>query len=170
MCLLRRKLAFRKNLERLDHLDFSKKSKISPEENQFLVCHSGKSICFVWTKMFPIDGHIRIRSKSLTRSWLAIWPFERGSDLKLEYTTSDHCAGADFTIKMDCAPNVNIFCELQAVHDTGYFSGQISPEDDWQQVSFLHVIHCYVQVFDNFPTPFHQSLANFKDVLKTMTK
>ena len=35
---------------------------------------------------------------------------------------------------MDCAPNVNIFRELQVVHDTGYFSGQISPEEDWQQV------------------------------------
>jgi len=31
-------------------------------------------------------------------------------------------------------PNVNIFKELQVVHDTGYFSGQISPDDDWQQV------------------------------------
>ena len=35
---------------------------------------------------------------------------------------------------MDCAPNVNIFRELQAIHDTGYFSGHVSPEDDWQQV------------------------------------
>ena len=36
--------------------------------------------------------------------------------------------------KMDCAPNVNIFSELQVVHDTGYFSSQVSPEEDWQQV------------------------------------
>ena len=36
--------------------------------------------------------------------------------------------------KMDCAPNVNIFRELQTVHDTGYFSGHVSPEEDWQQV------------------------------------
>ena len=35
---------------------------------------------------------------------------------------------------MDCAPNVNIFRELQVVHDTGYFSSQVSPEEDWQQV------------------------------------
>ena len=35
---------------------------------------------------------------------------------------------------MDCAPNVNIFRELQTVHDTGYFSGHVSPEEDWQQV------------------------------------
>eukprot|EP00094_Tigriopus_californicus_P014344 TCALIF_13910-PA protein Name:"Similar to Klf6 Krueppel-like factor 6 (Mus musculus)" AED:0.29 eAED:0.29 QI:62/0/0/1/0.66/0.25/4/0/230 len=34
---------------------------------------------------------------------------------------------------MDCAPNVNIFRELQVVHDTGYFSSQVSPEEDWQQ-------------------------------------
>jgi len=37
---------------------------------------------------------------------------------------------------MDSAPNVNIFCELQAVHDTGYFSSQISPEEDWQQTCY----------------------------------
>jgi len=36
---------------------------------------------------------------------------------------------------MDCAPNINIFRELQVVLDTGYFSGQISPEEDWQQVN-----------------------------------
>ncbi len=35
---------------------------------------------------------------------------------------------------MDCAPNVSIFRELQVVHDTGYFSSQVSPEEDWQQV------------------------------------
>ena len=35
---------------------------------------------------------------------------------------------------MDCAPNVNIFRELQVVHDTGYFSSHVSPEEDWQQV------------------------------------
>ena len=35
---------------------------------------------------------------------------------------------------MDCAPNVNIFRELQVVHDTGYFSSDFSPEEDWQQV------------------------------------
>ena len=41
---------------------------------------------------------------------------------------------------MDCAPNINIFRELQVVLDTGYFSGQISPEEDWQQVNTqLHV-------------------------------
>ena len=39
-----------------------------------------------------------------------------------------------FSADMDCAPNVNIFRELQAIHDTGYFSGHVSPEDDWQQV------------------------------------
>lgn len=38
-------------------------------------------------------------------------------------------------VTMDCAPNVNIFSELQVVHDTGYFSSHVSPEEDWQQVS-----------------------------------
>ena len=37
-------------------------------------------------------------------------------------------------LNMECAPNINIFRELQVVLDTGYFSGQISPEEDWQQV------------------------------------
>ena len=35
---------------------------------------------------------------------------------------------------MDCAPNINIFRELQVVHDFGYFDSHISPEDRWQQV------------------------------------
>ena len=42
---------------------------------------------------------------------------------------------------MDCAPNVNIFRELQVVHDTGYFSSQVSPEEDWQQV-INHLFVC----------------------------
>ena len=40
---------------------------------------------------------------------------------------------------MDCAPNVNIFRELQVVHDTGYFSSHVSPEEDWQQVRRLEI-------------------------------
>ena len=36
--------------------------------------------------------------------------------------------------RMDCAPNVNIFRELQTVHDTGFFRGHVSPEEEWQQV------------------------------------
>ena len=35
---------------------------------------------------------------------------------------------------MDVLPSGGIFRELQAVHDTGYFSGQASLEEDWQQV------------------------------------
>lgn len=42
---------------------------------------------------------------------------------------------------MDCAPNINIFRELQVVLDTGYFSGQISPEEDWQQVSTSYIVN-----------------------------
>ena len=38
--------------------------------------------------------------------------------------------------RMDVLPSGGIFRELQAVHDTGYFSGQASLEEDWQQVSF----------------------------------
>ena len=53
-------------------------------------------------------------------------------------------------LNMECAPNINIFRELQVVLDTGYFSGQISPEEDWQQVRFhiklykyfLHINKC----------------------------
>ena len=50
-------------------------------------------------------------------------------------------------ITMDCAPNVNIFRELQVVHDTGYFSSQVSPEEDWQQV-INHLFVC-LSVFMN---------------------
>lgn len=37
---------------------------------------------------------------------------------------------------MDCAPNVNIFRELQLVHDHGYFSSHVSPEEHWQQTCY----------------------------------
>ena len=35
---------------------------------------------------------------------------------------------------MDILPSGGIFRELQVVHDTGYFSGQASLEEDWHQV------------------------------------
>lgn len=37
---------------------------------------------------------------------------------------------------MDILPSVNIFRELQDIHDTGYFSAQPSLDDHWQQVKF----------------------------------
>lgn len=39
---------------------------------------------------------------------------------------------------MDILPSVNIFRELQDIHDTGYFSAQPSLDDHWQQVSQQH--------------------------------
>ena len=47
---------------------------------------------------------------------------------------------------MDVLPSGGIFRELQAVHDTGYFSGQASLEEDWQQV------FCIFCIFANLPT------------------
>ena len=44
---------------------------------------------------------------------------------------------------MDVLPSGGIFRELQAVHDTGYFSGQASLEEDWQQVCFNHNFDMY---------------------------
>ncbi|KAH9362736.1 hypothetical protein HPB48_001167 [Haemaphysalis longicornis] len=35
---------------------------------------------------------------------------------------------------MDILPSGNIFHELQAIHDTGFFPAQPSLEDFWQQV------------------------------------
>ena len=52
---------------------------------------------------------------------------------------------------MDVLPSGGIFRELQAVHDTGYFSGQASLEEDWQQVfCILHFLHFCI--FANLPT------------------
>ena len=42
--------------------------------------------------------------------------------------------------RMDVLPSGGIFRELQAVHDTGYFSGQASLEEDWQQVCHFNPI------------------------------
>lgn len=36
---------------------------------------------------------------------------------------------------MDILPNVDIFCEVEAVIDTGHFPGQLSLEDSWQQTN-----------------------------------
>ena len=53
---------------------------------------------------------------------------------------------------MDVLPSGGIFRELQAVHDTGYFSGQASLEEDWQQVfCILHFLHFFC-IFANLPT------------------
>lgn len=38
---------------------------------------------------------------------------------------------------MDILPSVNIFRELQDIHDTGYFSAQLSLDDHWQQVRIV---------------------------------
>jgi len=37
---------------------------------------------------------------------------------------------------MDVLPSGGIFRELQVVHDTGYFSGQASLEEDWHQTCY----------------------------------
>ncbi len=42
---------------------------------------------------------------------------------------------------MDILPSGGIFRELQVVHDTGYFSGQASLEEDWHQVP-TQQLHC----------------------------
>lgn len=39
-----------------------------------------------------------------------------------------------WTWTMDILPSVDIFRELQDIHDTGYFSVQPSLDDHWQQV------------------------------------
>ena len=53
---------------------------------------------------------------------------------------------------MDVLPSGGIFRELQAVHDTGYFSGQASLEEDWQQVFCIFCIFCIFCNFANLPT------------------
>jgi len=42
---------------------------------------------------------------------------------------------------MACAPPNALFSELQDIHDTGYFSSHVSPEEDWQQV--IKIRNCY---------------------------
>jgi hypothetical protein len=53
---------------------------------------------------------------------------------------------------MDVLPSGGIFRELQAVHDTGYFSGQASLEEDWQQVGicvFVYFVFVYLCSVEN---------------------
>ena len=44
---------------------------------------------------------------------------------------------------MDVLPSGGIFRELQVVHDTGYFSGHPSFEEDWHQVQDTALICSY---------------------------
>lgn len=43
---------------------------------------------------------------------------------------------------MDILPSGNIFRELQDIYDTGYFSSQVSIEDQWQQASEHLILIC----------------------------
>lgn len=47
---------------------------------------------------------------------------------------------------MDILPSGNIFRELQDIHDTGYFSSQVSIEDQWQQASTSSLV--FPQIFE----------------------
>lgn len=40
---------------------------------------------------------------------------------------------------MDILPSVEIFRELQDIHDTGYFFATASLDDYWQQVTYLFI-------------------------------
>lgn len=48
---------------------------------------------------------------------------------------------------MDILPSVNIFRELQDIHDTGYFSAQPSLDEDWQQVKMLLCLFHFIFIF-----------------------
>ena len=78
---------------------------------------------------------------------------------------------------MDCAPNVNIFRELQTVHDTGYFSGHVSPEEDWQQVRSeagkgeeSKKLECIQDGLKGLPSPLHVSGHLDKSVFSALDK
>ena len=53
------------------------------------------------------------------------------SRAELELSDEIRC---DIDTAMDILPSGGIFRELQVVHDTGYFSGHPSFEEDWHQV------------------------------------
>lgn len=69
------------------------------------------------------------------------------SGIVFDFPISFECAedSNQQTNKMDILPSGNIFRELQDIYDTGYFSSQVSIEDQWQQASeisgvFLEII------------------------------
>lgn len=47
---------------------------------------------------------------------------------------------------MDILPSGNIFRELQDIYDTGYFSSQVSIEDQWQQASNQNHLEIAVEI------------------------
>ncbi|XP_040572567.1 Krueppel-like factor 6 [Lepeophtheirus salmonis] len=62
-------------------------------------------------------------------------------------------------------PSGNIFLELQSVHDTGYFSGTVSPEEHWQQTCYE--MERYLKdeplTFREDSSPYKLSRASFDD-------
>ena len=46
-----------------------------------------------------------------------------------------HCV----RLTMSFLPSISIFCELQLVHETGYFLPQQTLEEHWQQVTAAHM-------------------------------
>ncbi len=40
---------------------------------------------------------------------------------------------------------MSLFRELQVVHDTGYFSSDVSPEEDWEQVIYSKILLFHIR-------------------------
>lgn len=86
---------------------------------------------------------------SVRTSWLTHWLNSDNFDIQ-ETRKKVCCAlttnspnslskSTEITATMDILPSGNIFRELQDIHDTGYFSSQVSIEDQWQQASTLTI-------------------------------
>lgn len=73
------------------------------------------------------------RTANIPKSWIVFFP--------IFFAISFDCAESGYqqTNKMDILPSGNIFRELQDIYDTGYFSSQVSIEDQWQQASEIKI-------------------------------
>lgn len=122
---------------------------LGPDKNQFNSLFSYRGCCCCSCVQWPFKIHVkkahsrhcitykktRIDIPNIPNIWLNI----RRS--KFEWARKRQ-EGKIPTYNMDILPSGNIFRELQDIQDTGYFSSQVSIEDQWQQVCLiLHSPH-----------------------------
>jgi hypothetical protein len=55
---------------------------------------------------------------------------------------------------------MDIFREIQVVHETGYFSSRITPEESWQQVHLTDIVQHYC-IYSRYLNFFFQNFQKF---------
>lgn len=70
---------------------------------------------------------------------------------------------------MDILPSVDIFKELQDIHDTGFFTAKPSLEDHWQQVNY-HNTKKFLTRHKKFAVKLRQRRIQLSKVVNNITQ